>query len=128
MEVNNPGLVQDESMVLVDELTKLEEQQKQTGEKIEELRERIITVAQQKGINTILGTEKRAEIRAYDKIDYPKTLEFMELLKRKGVYNDVSSIIYSKLLSKITKRQVDVEILEKIKTEQGWMVRLSKRW
>lgn len=128
MELENDGLVQAESVTLVDQLTELEEQQKQTAEKIEELREKIIILAQQKGINTILGTEKRAEIKAYDKIDYPKTEEFMELLKRKGVYDDVSSIIYSKLLSKITKRQVDVEILEKIKTEQGWMVRLGKRW
>ena len=30
-------------------------------------------------------------------------------------------------LSKITKREVDTDILEKIKTERGWMVRLSKR-
>ena len=116
-----------DGVVLVDQLTQLEKQQKQVEEKIEELRTQIIVFAQQKGIKFISGTERKAEIKAYDKIDYPKTEEFIELLKQKGVYNDVSSIIYSKLLSKITKRQVDGEILEKIKTKQGWMVRLSKR-
>lgn len=116
----------DDGLKMVDELTKLEEQEKENGSKIEELREKIIRFAQQKDIEIVWGTEKKASVKPFDKIEYPKTEEFTKLLKIKGL--DVFTLNYSKLLSKITKREVDTEILEKVKTEQGWMVRLSKRW
>ena len=64
-------------------------------------------------------------MRPFDKIEYPQTEEFIKLLQDKGY--DVFTINYSKLLSNIKKRKVDVEVLESIKTQQGWMVRLSKR-
>ncbi len=116
----------DDGLKMVDELTKLEEQEKQNGSKIEELRGRIILFAQQKGIEIVWGTEKKASVKPFDKLEYPKTDEFVKLLKIKGL--DVFSLNYSKLLSKITKSEVDTDILEKVKTEQCWMVRLSKRW
>ena len=116
----------DDGLKMVDELTKLEEQEKENGSKIEELREKIIRFAQQKDLEIVWGTEKKASVKPFDKIEYPKTEEFTKLLKIKGL--DVFTLNYSKLLSKITKREVDTEILEKVKTEQGWMVRLSKRW
>jgi len=116
----------DDGLKMVDELTKLEEQEKENGSKIEELREKIIRFAQQKDIEIVWGTEKKASVKPFDKIEYPKTEEFTKLLKIKEL--DVFTLNYSKLLSKITKREVDTEILEKVKTEQGWMVRLSKRW
>ncbi|MDP3640229.1 MAG: PD-(D/E)XK nuclease family protein [Nanoarchaeota archaeon] len=116
----------DDGLKMVDALTKLDEQEKENASKIEELREKIIRFAQQKGIEVVWGTEKKAAVKPYDKIEYPKTEEFTRLLRIKGL--DVFTINYPKLLSKITKREVDTDILERIKTEQGWMVRLSKRW
>jgi len=116
----------DDGLKMVDELTKLDEQEKENASKIEKLREKIIRFAQQKGIEVVWGTEKKAAVKPFDKIEYPKTEEFTKLLRIKGL--DVFTINYPKLLSKITKREVDTDILEKVKTEQGWMVRLSKRW
>ncbi len=116
----------DDGLKMVDELTKLEEQGKENASKIEGLREKIIHFAQQKGIEIVWGTEKKAAVKPFDKIEYPKTEEFTKLLRIKGL--DVFTINYPKLLSKIIKREVDTDILEKVKTEQGWMVRLSKRW
>jgi len=116
----------DDGLKMVDELTKLDKEEKENIYKIEELKEKIIRFAQQKGIEIVWGTEKKAAVKPFDKIEYPKTEEFIQLLKTKGL--DVFIINYSKLLSKITKREVDTDILEKVKTEQGWMVRLSKRW
>src|SRR3989338_1648178 len=115
----------DDGVKMVDEIGVLEEQKKLAEERIFELKEKIISFAQQKGIEMVWGTDKKASVKPYDKIEYPKTQEFFELLRAKGY--DVFTINYSKLLSKIIKRQVDVEILDQVKTEQGWMVRVSKR-
>jgi len=115
----------DDGVKLVDELTNLEYQTSEATEQIEKLRERIIKFAQQKGVDIVWGTEKKASVKPYDKLNYPKTEEFKNLLRTKGY--DVFTLNYSKLLSKITKREVDIDILEKINTEQGWLVRLSKR-
>ena len=73
-----------------------------------------------------MGNRKESRVKPFDKLDYPKTEEFVELLKIKRL--DVFAINYSKLLSKIKKREVDTDVLKNVKTEQGWMVRLSKRW
>jgi len=115
----------DDGLKMVDELTKLDEQEKENASRIEELRGKIIRFAQQKGIEVVWGTEKKAVVKPFDKIEYPKTEEFIKLLRIKGL--DVFTINYPKLLSKITKREVDTDVLEKVKTKQGWMVRLSKR-
>ena len=118
---------EDDGVQLVDELTELEKQQEEAEKKIEEIKKKLIQFAQQTGVNVVWGTEKKASVKPYDKIEYPKTEEFVELLKEKGVYDDLVSLNYSKLQSKVLKRQIDIDILEHIKTEQGWMVRLSKR-
>src|SRR3989338_1655964 len=115
----------DDGVKMVDEYGTLYRQKMKMEARLEELKEHLIRFSQQKGINVVWGTEQKAAIKALDKIEYPKTREFEELLRQKGY--DVFVINYSKLLSKIMKRQVDVEILEKIKSQQGWMVRMSKR-
>lgn len=115
----------DDGVKMVDEYGTLYNQKVQTEKRLDKLKEDLIRFSQQKGINVVWGTDCKASVKPLDKIDYPKTEEFEELLRRKGY--DVFTINYSKLLSRIMKRQVDVEILEKVKSEQGWMVRVSKR-
>jgi len=115
----------DDGVRMVDELGILEEQKKQAGQRIEELKEKVIAFAQQKGLEVVWGTEKKASVKPFDRIEYPKTEEFEELLKKKGY--DVFVINYSKFLSKIIKKQVDIEVLNQVKSERGWMVRVSKR-
>ena len=115
----------DDGVNFVDELTSLEEQKGKAEERIEELKEKIIAFAQQKDINVVWGTDKKAAVKPLDKIEYPKTEQFIKLLEDKGY--DVFTLNYSKLLSQVKKKKVDAEVLEKIKMGQGWMVRLSKR-
>ena len=117
----------DDGVKLVDEFVLLDTQEKEAAQQKEEVREQIIRFSQQKGVSVVFGTENKASVKPFDKIEYPKTEEFIELLKAKGIYEELAVLNYSKFQSKIVKREVPIEILEKIKTEQGWMVRLSKR-
>ncbi|MCK4859531.1 MAG: PD-(D/E)XK nuclease family protein [Candidatus Omnitrophica bacterium] len=117
----------DDGVRLVDEYSKLDEQEKEANEKKEKIREQIINFAQQKGVEIVWGTEKKASVKPFYKIEFPKTDEFIELLKSKGVYDEIITINNQKLRSKVFKNQVGNEIMEYIKTEKGWVVRVSKR-
>lgn len=118
---------QDDGLKLVDEYSKLDAQEKEATVQKEVIREKIIKFAQQKGIDVVWGTDRKASVKPFDKIEYPKTDEFIQLLKEKGLFEDVVTLNSSKLRSRILKRGVDADILKQIKTEQGWIVRLNKR-
>ena len=115
----------DDGVKMVDELAAFENQKDEALEKIEELKEKLISFSQQKGVSVVWGTDKKASVKPYDKIEYPKTEGFIQLLHEKKY--DVFTLNYTKFLSQIKKRQVDIEVLKQVKTEQGWMVRLSGR-
>lgn len=117
----------DDGVKLVDELSVLDRRERAAQERKEEIKEKLIRFAQQKGISVVWGTDAKASVKPYDKIEYPKTELFMDLLKSKGLYDELVVVNYSKFQSKVLKRQVPVEILNQIKTQQGWMVRLSRR-
>jgi putative RecB family exonuclease len=118
---------EDDGVKLVDEYAMLDEQEKESSMKKEEIREKIIQFAQQKGVEVVWGTEKKASVKPFYKIEFPKTEEFIELLKSKGIYDEITTINNQKLRSKVFKNQVGNEIMEYIKTEKGWIVRISKR-
>ena len=124
---NEEEFKEDDGLKLVDEYARLDEQEKDASTRKEEVRNNIIKFAQQKDIDIVWGTEKKASVKSFDKINYPKTKEFISLLKEKGLFEDVVALNSSKLRSTVLKKSVDAKILEQIKTEQGWIVRLSKR-
>jgi len=117
----------DDGVRLVDAYSTLYDTKKKIEDDLDILKNAIIKFAQQKGLEVVFGTETKASIAAYDKIEYPKTEEFIFMLKERGIYGDVSTINTSKLKSLLNKRKVDVDLLQMIKTEQGWMVRIGKR-
>ncbi|MBI2151309.1 PD-(D/E)XK nuclease family protein [Candidatus Woesearchaeota archaeon] len=128
LEAKTPKQFKDDDGVkLVDELAKLDSEKKITEDRIYQIKEDLIKFAQQKDLSVVFGTDNKATVKPYDKIEYPKTEEFVELLKKKGLFEELAVLNYSKFLSKILKREVDTDVLREIKTEQGWMVRLGKR-
>lgn len=117
---------EDDGVKFVDEYSKWDAMEKEAEEQKEAVREKLIAFSQQKGIEAVWGTEKKASIKSFDKIEYPKTEEFIGLLKKKGIYEEVVSINNQKLLSTMRKHPDD-EVLDKLKKDKGWRVSLSKR-
>ena len=117
----------DDGVKFVDEFAQLDKQERTAKKRKEELKELLIEFAKKKNIQAVWGTDHKVSVKPFEKIEYPKTEEFIQLLKEKGVYEDLVTLNYSKFLSKINKRKIDVEILEQIKREQDWRVSLSKR-
>ena len=118
---------EEDGVKLVDEYAKLDEKEKEIREKKNEIKDRIIEYAKQNKIESVFGTENQANLRSYSKIQYPKTKQFIKLLKKKGIYEDVIAINSSKLRKMLENGDMDIEILVNLKAEKVWSVRLAKK-
>lgn len=119
---------EDFGVTLVDAFSTLSQQKKQMEDDIEKLRLKLIEFAQQKEIDIVYGSNKKVSVKPYDKVVYPEDrAEFISLLKKKGIYNEVSMISYPRLNSLILKKQIDNEVIEKTTTETDYRLSLSKK-
>ena len=119
---------QDEGVKLVDSFAELSIKQKETEDKLEEIRNNLILFAQQQGITIVYGSNKKASVKEFVKVVYPEDKEkLIKLLKEKGMYEELSMLNYMKLNSQITKDNIDKEVIKLIKKEKDYRVSLSKR-
>ena len=118
----------EEDKELVDEFERLTKFKKELDEKLEFIRTKIISLATQKNTDILFGTSKKCSIKSFDKVIYPedKTL-LVELIKKKGLYEQFSSVNYLKLGPRILKNEVDPEIVALVKKEKGYRVSLFER-
>jgi len=112
---------------LADTYAQLDTEEKRISKEKEELKEKLISFAQKENITAIFGTDKKISITPFVSISYPKTEEFINLLKEKGVYEDVATINTQKLSSKVRKNELPEEVISQLSTEHGWSVRVGKR-
>ena len=113
---------------LIDEFEKLETQKKEIEQKEAELKDKIIELAKQKNTEVLFGAHKKCSIKEYEKVIYPedKTL-FQELIKKKGLYGQFSSLNYFKLSPKIIKGEIDKDIIDLIRKEKAYRLVMKDR-
>lgn len=120
-------ILSDEGVKLVDELTSLEILKKETEDKIDNLKKKIIFLSKAKNASIIYGTDKKASIREGYRVIYPEDKEeLIQTLKRIGVYDEYSSLNYLKLSPKIVKGDINKEIINLVKLEKDHKLTLSK--
>lgn len=111
---------------LVDEYEKLQDLKKEIEAKEAELKEKIIELAQQKNTDILFGNHKKCSVKEYVKVVYPEDkTRILELIKRKGIYDNYSTLNYMRLNSAIIKEEIDKEIIDLTKKEKAF--RLSFR-
>ena len=111
---------------LVDEYEKLEAQKKEIEQREAELKDKIIELAKQKNTEVLFGNHKKCSIKEYEKVIYPEDKkQILELIKRKGLYDRLSSVTYLNLGPAIIKKEIDMEIIGLTKKEKAF--RLSFR-
>lgn len=113
---------------IVDEYDKLQVMKAEIEKRIEDLREIIIKISQQKSTNLLLGTTKACSIKEYMKVLYPQDkTQLTAIIKAKGLYEQLSSINYFKLNPRIIKGELDKEILDLVKKEKAFRISLTAR-
>ena len=112
---------------LVDEFEKLEILKKEIEAKEEELKKKIIELAQQKNTDILFGMHKKCSIKEYEKVIYPEDkAQIIELIRKHGLYDKFSSINYLKLGPAIIKEEVDKEIADLTKKEKAFRISLKE--
>lgn len=113
---------------LVNEYAMADSTEKEARKKKEEIKSKLVEFAKQKDVDVVYGSNKKARVKEYDKIIYPEDREgFIDLIKKKGFYEDVSAISYSRLSSRILKKEIDPEIIDSTTSKKDHRISLSKR-
>lgn len=121
----------DDGLKLVDNFAEIKKQKSEIEEKEETLRLDLIEFAKQKGIDMIYGSNMKAGVKGYEKFSLPEDEEqkkkFVELVKKKGLWEDLSMINHFKISSMAVKGELDGDLKKKLEKEEMFRVSLSKR-
>ncbi len=111
---------------LIDELEKVEKLKTELEQKEDDLKKKIVELAQQKNTEVLFGSNKKCSIKPYDKIVYPEDkTNIISVMKQAGIYDRFSMINYMGLNSAITKGNVIQEVVDLIKKEKAFRVSLK---
>jgi hypothetical protein len=113
---------------LVDELDKLEKIKKEIEEKINNIKSEIINIAKLENKELIFGTHKMCSVKPFNRVVYPedKTV-LVNLIKSQGLYETLSMLNYSRITSKINKKELSQDIINLIKIEKDFRLTLIDR-
>ncbi|NQU97918.1 PD-(D/E)XK nuclease family protein [Candidatus Woesearchaeota archaeon] len=107
----------DDGVKLVDEYSKLKAEEKKISEQLEGLKNKIIAFGEQKAVNRVFGTDQRATIWSKEVNKFPKTTEFnyqefVEMVKKLGLWKDFSRLDSFKLEKAFGNEEFHGEIQE----------------
>jgi hypothetical protein len=113
---------------LVDELDRLEKIKKDAEDKINNIKAEIVNIAKLENKELIFGTHKMCSIKPYNKVIYPDDKsKLIEAIKSQGLYGDLSMLNYSRITSKINKKELSPEIINLVRIEKDFRLVLIDR-
>ena len=118
----------EDGVKMVDRFSQIKKEISELQEEEETLKEKLIYFAKQKGLDVVYGSNIKASIKDLRKVALPENKEeLIELIKKKGLWDEFSMLNYSRFNSKGRKGELDEEIREKISFEEDYRISLSKR-
>jgi len=118
----------DDGVRFVDEYAELQAKKKEIEQKLEFTKRSLIQFAKDKDLIVVYGSNMKASVKPYPKVVYPDDKEeLINLIKEKGLYDELSSLNYFKLNPKIIKNEIDREIIDMTKQEEAYRVSVSKK-
>ena len=121
---------EDEGVKLVDEFSEIKTKQAELKKAEEEFKEKLIAYAKQFGVDIVYGSNKKCSIKEFDKIVLPEgenKEKFIQLMKDKGLYEELSMVCYPRLNSKVVSGKIDEELKKMVDIIQDFRLSLSKR-
>ena len=121
----------DDGLKLVDEFAEVKKVIGEAEEKEEKLKADLIAFAKQKGVDIVYGSNMKASVKEYEKFSMPddekEKEKFVELVKKKGIYEDLSNLNAMRISSLAVKGELDPELKKKLSEEEAYRISLSKR-
>lgn len=119
---------EDDGVKIVDKFSEIKAKLKELQDEEERLKSDLIEFAKQKGLDIVYGSNMKASVKDLRKIALPEDKDaLIELIKKKGLWDEFSILSYPRLNSLGRKGELDNEIINKISLEEDWRVSLSKR-
>jgi len=119
---------ENEGVKLVDEFSEIKTKLSELKKSEEEFKEKLINYAKQFEIDVVYGSNKKCSVKEFEKIVMPEDkTELIELMKKKGIWEDFVMLNYMKLNSGVIKGNIEEEIKNKVEIEKDWRVSVSKR-
>jgi len=119
---------EDEGVKLVDEFSEVKTKLTKFKKAEEEFKEKLIAYAKQFDIDVVYGSNKKCSVKEFDKIVMPEDREkFIQLIKDKGLWDDLSMICYPKINSRVIKNDIDKDIKKMVDIVNDFRLSLSKR-
>jgi putative RecB family exonuclease len=119
----------DEGVKMVDEFAEIKKLLYDLKKREETLKENLVGFAKQKGIDTIYGSNMKANVKDIKKIVIKENIkeELIQLLKAKGLWNEFEMLNYSRFNAYGRKGELDPEIRDMVGIGEDWRVSVSKK-
>ena len=121
----------DQGVKLVDTFAEVKAKKKEIEEQEDELRKDLIGFSKQFDVDVVYGSNMKVGLKEFDKLVLPEEEteyhNFVELLKKKGHWEACSMICYPKIQSKVIKKELHPDLIEKVRLEKDTRLSLSKR-
>ncbi|MEK6918316.1 MAG: PD-(D/E)XK nuclease family protein [Nanoarchaeota archaeon] len=119
---------ENEGVKLVDKYSEIKTKLGELKKAEEEFKDNMVRYAKQFGIDIVYGSNMKCSVNEIDKIILPEDKnELIKLLKKKGLWEDMSMINFMKLQSKALKDEIDKDIKKEIKFGKDYRLYLSER-
>ncbi len=119
---------EDEGVKLVDEFSEVKTKLSEYKKAEEKFKENLINYSKQFGIDVVYGSNKKCSVKEIDKIILPEDKEkLIELMKKKGVWDEMSSINFMRFQSRVLKDEIDKDIKKEVEIGKDFRLSLSKR-
>ena len=119
---------EDSGVKLVDEYIELYQTKKDTEDKFEIVKRKLIDFALSKKINVVYGSNKKISVKETLKCVLPEDKnDLISLIKMKGLYEDLTMLNYQRFLSRIQSNEIDEDVLKLVLLEKDYRLYPSKR-
>lgn len=119
---------------LVNEFAKTKEEHDKLAEKLEKIREALVSYAKKENVTMIFGSDVKASVKAYPKLSFPKKGDpiqekFFEAVKRIGLWDRLATVDVYELTKMINKGELHEDLLKLLDNfiEKSEIVRVGLR-
>jgi hypothetical protein len=119
----------DDGVKFVDSFADVKSKKREIEKEEEELKEKLIAFAKQKGIEVVYGSNMKCSVKDLKKVIIPDDIkdQLVKIMKEKGVWEEFEMLNHMKFNSHGRKGELHEEIQKLIELGEDWRLSLSKR-
>ena len=119
----------DAGLSLVNRFALLKEKEREVVEELDKVKEELIGFANAEKIDVVFGSTKKVSVKGYEKVvvSEENKEKVCELLKNKGLFEELSILSWSKFNSKVLDGSMDKDVVKFTVKEKDFRISLSKK-